>query len=265
MNIGGLPHGVGEWATSSVNLQNGCEHNCRYCYAHCMAERFGRATPKTWPEPVINKAAINKGFSQRSGRIMFPTTHDVTERNLDHCTATLGKMLRAGNEVLVVSKPHLPCIKTICRECGDYKRQMMFRFTIGSANNEILKYWEPGAPSYQERLRSLKFAHEHSFPTSVSCEPMLDDNIHAVIKAARPYVTDAIWLGRANRLKGILALNCPKDVEAMRRADELIGLLSDEFIRGLYRRYKNHPLIKWKDSIKEVIGLKRPTKRGLDV
>jgi len=257
-------HGVGEWASSSENIQKGCEHDCRYCYAHGIGKHYGWA-PKRWSEPVLREDKLGKGFRKRSGRIMFPTTHDITERNIDHCIVTLGRMLAAGNEVLIVSKPHLSCIKAICSEFVDYKDQILFRFTIGSANNRILEYWEPGAPSFGERLCCLKLAYRKGFQTSVSCEPMLDQNIHAVIKKVRPYVTDAIWLGRANRLRCCIAQNCPGDLEVARKADELIKLLSDDFVWQLYESYKNDPLIKWKDSIKKVIGLKRPRVRGLDV
>ena len=39
-------HGTGEWAAGNVNIQNGCEHNCLYCYAKAMAIRFRRNTPE---------------------------------------------------------------------------------------------------------------------------------------------------------------------------------------------------------------------------
>lgn len=48
-------HGVGEWASHSVNIQSGCEKNCKYCYPKCMAIRFGRKTLSSWnkrPETV---------------------------------------------------------------------------------------------------------------------------------------------------------------------------------------------------------------------
>ncbi len=38
------PTGTQEWAASNVNIQDGCEHDCRYCYAKTMAIRFKRAT-----------------------------------------------------------------------------------------------------------------------------------------------------------------------------------------------------------------------------
>jgi hypothetical protein len=40
---------------------------------------------------------------------------------------------------------------------------------------------------------------------------------------------------------------------------------SDEAITDLYRRYQRDPVIKWKDSIKKVVGIARPQEAGLDV
>jgi hypothetical protein len=39
---------------------------------------------------------------------------------------------------------------------------------------------------------------------------------------------------------------------------------ADVAIGALYRRHRNDPLIKWKDSIKSVVGLSRPAAAGLD-
>ena len=39
---------------------------------------------------------------------------------------------------------------------------------------------------------------------------------------------------------------------------------TDAAIRVLYRRHCRDPLIKWKDSIKSVVGLSRPAEVGLD-
>jgi len=196
---------------------------------------------------------------------MFPTSHDIDPTNLDACLTVLRAMLGAGNDVLIVSKPHLICIRRLCGELGAYKSQITFRFTIGSASDRVLKAWEPNAPSFSERIASLKLAFNSGFQTSVSCEPMLDGNIHEVISKVTPYVTDSIWLGIANRLRGQIAINCPDDEKVMAMANDLIGLMSDEFIHSLYARYKSDSTIKWKDSIKKVVGIERPIEKGLDI
>ena len=252
------PHGTQEWAASNVNIQDGCEHDCRYCYAKTMAIRFKRATPASWGKPRLRQHDLDRGFTRRSGRIMFPTAHDITARNLDECLAVLHRMLTAGNDLLIVSKPWLTCVTRLCDELAPYRSQIVFRFSIGSTDTAVLSYWEPGAPSFKERLASLRTAHLNDFQTSVSGEPMLDGNPDALIAAVRPYVTDSIWLGKINRLRHILPLNCPGDQEAVRRGESLMASQNDATIRALYARYRRDPLVKWKDSIKSVVGLTRP-------
>ncbi|WFB36788.1 radical SAM protein [Kiritimatiellota bacterium B12222] len=259
-------HGVGEWASHSVNIQSGCEKNCKYCYAKSMAIRFGRKTPSNWnKKPDLNEKAIGKGYRKREGRIMYPTSHDITPRNIEEYLTVLLKLLESGNEVLIVSKPTLPCIKRICEECEAYKDQILFRFTIGSANDSVLKFWEPGAPMFQHRLDCLKLAYKNGFATSVSSEPMLDNRIDKVVTKTMPYVTDAIWLGRVNQLRQALSINCPKDNVAKKRGDELLAKQTDTYLSELYESYKDDPKVKYKDSIKEAVGLERPETVGLDI
>jgi DNA repair photolyase len=259
------PHGTQEWAASNVNIQDGCEHDCRYCYAKTMAIRFKRATVASWGKPRLRQHDLDRTFTKRAGRIMFPTAHDITSRNIDECLSVVTRMLAAGNDLLIVSKPWLACVTRLCDELAPYRSQIVFRFSIGSVDNAVLSYWEPGAPSFKERFASLKTAHLHDFQTSISGEPMLDGNPDALIAAVRPYVTDSIWLGKINRLRNILPVNCPRDAEAVRRGQILVALQSDKAIRALYDRHRHDPLIKWKDSVKAVVGLTRPSATGLDV
>lgn len=258
-------YGVEEWANYSVNIQTGCSTNCAYCFARAIASRFKRATPESWATPIIDKAKVAKRHRKRTGRTMFPTSHDICQDNLGECITTLRSLIEAGNEVLIVSKPDPWCIRQICGQFRDEKSQIMFRFTIGSANDTTLKFWEPNAPTFKDRLSALRYAFEHGFQTSVSCEPMLDKEIGKVVDAVLPYVTDAVWLGRVNNLRQAIALNCPCDTDVMEAADRLLAEQTDDWLRELYRRYRKNPKIKYKDSIKKAVGLSRPTKAGLDV
>ncbi len=93
---------------------------------------------------------------------------------------------------------------------------------------------------------------------------MLDGNPDALIAAVRPYVTDTIWLGKINRLRQILPFNCPGDPESLRVGESLMTTQSDTEIRALYDRHRGDRIIKWKDSIKAVVGINRPKASGLD-
>jgi len=186
---------------------------------------------------------------------MFPTTHDITPTNLSACIQKLTRLLAPGNEGIIVTKPHLDYVKALCEVFPMFKDQFVFRFTIGSSNSDTLRFWEPGAPDFEERLSSLKYAHWKGYQTSVSCEPMLDNNIADVVEQVLPYVTETVWIGKPNKLKGRLSVNGHNDEETMTRADRLQQSLSDQFIWDLYGRYNDNPKIRWKESVSKVVGI----------
>jgi len=256
--------GTKEWAKHNVNIQTGCPNDCRYCYAKSMALRFGRTTREGWREPEINRNKVSKGYRKREGTIMFPTSHDITQDNLNECIVVLLKLLEAENELLIVSKPDPECIQELCYRLKGFKNQIKFRFTIGSAENDVLRFWEPGAPSPAQRIEALKTAFDLGFATSVSCEPMLDNRIEDVVENVLPYVTDAIWIGLPNMLNQRIALNCGDD-ETKARAKELMACFTKERIIELYETYADNPKIKWKESIKKAVGLDLPDQAGLDI
>ena len=263
--MGKTVFGTKEWASSNVNILNGCQHDCLYCYAKAMSPRQQRLI-EDWKNPTLRDHILKKGYGKRQGTIMFPTTHDIHPDNLNEVLDTLEKLLKPGNKVLIVSKPHIRCIEAICSKFRKYVDQILFRFTIGSANDRVLKFWEPNAPSFADRLICLQDAFSQSYMTSVSCEPMLDDRIDLVIETASDFVTDAIWLGKANFLVERLKMNGLWDNRHVRdRAAELLRWQSDDRIISLYEKYKDHPKIKWKESIKKIVGLEIPVEAGLDI
>jgi len=191
--------GVGEWADSSVNCYYGCSNNCAYCYAKRMAIRFGRIeNPEEWKNMKPNWDAINKGYGKREGRVMFPTSHDITIESYENCLIVLKKLLDAGNEVLITTKPNITVISKLCAYLERYKEQIQFRFTITSDNDEILKHFEPNAPDFNQRYLSLVLAHGFNYKTSVSIEPFLDKDPYNLIRKVAPFCTESIWVGKLN-------------------------------------------------------------------
>jgi len=279
---GGLG-GTQEWSGTSLNFQRGCENNCLYCYARQGAVRKGQTTSEEWEKPthgvggkrlLADDSPLPRLHEPTPGNIalkrdtqpyMFPTSHDITPDNLDSAIHLLRRALRGGNYVLVVSKPRLECIKALCKEFSGYRNQILFRFTIGSADDDALGFWEPGAPSFEERLASLKYAHSHGFKTSVSCEPMLDGNVEAVVEATLPYVSDAIWIGTLNNLllKGTEKLAAGAE-HLNGYQDQVLAVVStqgEDRLRELEQTYKDQPRVKWKKHVKNVLGiepLKKP-------
>jgi len=195
-----ITSGTREWADYNVNCFKGCYNNCRYCYAKMMAKRFGRATEETWKEMKIRHDIVNKKFRKYNGRVMFPSSHDIIDipEVKEACFHVIGRLIKAGNEVLITTKPRLSIIKAISKKFSLNKSQMQFRFTITSTNDELLSFWEPNAPMFRERMKSLKFAFKKGFKTSLSIEPFLDYEPQKLVMTLAPYVTESIWLGPMN-------------------------------------------------------------------
>jgi len=266
-----IKHGVREWATKSVNFLDGCQHGCLYCYACCFkAGRMGKKLglrPKDWTTPRVNPEMLKRSLRQAKRKervVMYPSTHDIHPDNLGLHLQVIRVQVNNCDRLLIVSKPHLECIRAICDAFPEYKDKILFRFSIGSADSTVLGEWEPNAPTFEERLECLKHAHKRGFQTSVSCEPMLDDHIEDVVEACRPYVTDAIWLGKINRLKSCLALNGHNSPTTLAAANKLTASQSDTRINELYGKYRDDAKIKFKESIKRVVGIALSTVDGLD-
>lgn len=250
--------GVSEWADYSYNIGTGCSNNCRYCYA-CgiaidMANRDGRTFTRTdWATDNVKawKANINQ---EADGIVMFPSMHDITPTYLPTYISTLRNMLNSGNQVLLVTKPRLECIRSICNQFQDHREMMLFRMTITSLNNELSRYWEPNAPLPGERLEALQLAFESGYQTSVSVEPMIDsvDNTIALYRRVLSYLTKDIWFGKMNDIDRRVCVDGQETTQAIRLIREQ---QSDREILRLYGELKDAEKVAWKDSIRKIVKI----------
>jgi len=260
--------GTAEWAVANANCITGCRHGCHYCYGQYNAcVRFKTVKPEDWINEKIDWKRANKKWSKINGTIMFPTQSDISPntkdlKTLDANITCLKNILAPGNNVLIVSKPHIECITRICEELKGYKDKILFRFTIGALDNEILKHWEPNAPSFGERFDCLQHAFKAGFETSVSCEPMLDsDGIIQLFDVLEPYVTDGIWIGMMNQVRQRVKIITAEDKKYV---DMIVKGQTEKRIREIYEELKDDVKIRWKESFKTVLGLELAEKAGTD-
>jgi len=193
-----ITEGTREWAEQNVNCYSGCSHDCLYCYAKFMAIRYNRKTEETWSIMEPTKT-VQKGWKYHSDmRFMFPSTHDITPETVQTCLKVLLKLLNPGNRVLIVSKPHFEVIKLLCKKLAFCINRIEFRFTITSDNDQLLSYWEPNAPTFEERLAALRFAAQKGFKTSLSIEPFLDPDPVPLFTLLTKATEGEIWIGPMN-------------------------------------------------------------------
>jgi DNA repair photolyase len=220
-------------------------------------------TEADWANCCDLSEEIDKSRPLYDGQVMFPAAHDIIPENLESCVKVLGKLLDAGNKVLIVSKPHLDCIQRLCREFYERRERILFRFTITARNSEILAFWEPGAPGYQERLMALRSCYERGFATSVSIEPMLHrEDVVQMVYELLPYVSHSLWIGKMNRIDSRVSRG---DEQTLREIERISLGQSDQELRLLYEELGHLGRIRWKESIKEVLGLPLATEVGQDL
>lgn len=241
-----ITSGTKEWADYNVNCVKGCFNNCRYCYAKIMAKRFGRCTEETWKEMEINKNVLSKTFGKYNGRVMFPSSHDIVDIPdiKEACFTVIHKLLQARNELLITTKPKLSVTEDIIQRFHSFKSQIQFRFTITSLDNKLISFWEPNAPSFEERFESLRYAYEKDYKTSVSIEPFLDYDPSRLVYIVSPYVTESIWLGPMNYIpKNGLSNVFGQQYVEIRKKYEICHL------REVFEGLKEFPRLRFKDSM----------------
>jgi len=275
-----------DWAYDFISFWTGCSNDCLYCYAKNDAVTKKRLNLVDWKNEKIRPHDFNKNYKLFNSPLMFPSSHDITNHNFVSCCTVLTKLLGVGNRVLIVSKPRFELITKICNDFIRYRNNIIFRFTIGSTNDNILSFWEPNAPSYDERKSALKYAYNSGYRTSVSIEPMLDaDNIVELIDDLTPFVNHSIWIGlmsalwyldtdeadvktdagrnRVARNKShfgdVLAQKIKEEVQKIKKTQR------PENLKRIYEKLKdkkipgqNKLLIQWKSGIRDEIGLPRP-------
>jgi DNA repair photolyase len=245
-----------QWARYTINLFTGkCKNGCIYCYRNADIARF-----KQSPEMVIKTEFLTKDFRKRNDLTMYPSSHDIRFDMIEHHLAFLKNFLRSGSNILVVSKADMVCFRMLCNELKPFKEQIEFRITIGSFSNDVIRFYEPNAPSLFSRLHSLIHAHRVGYKTSLSIEPMLDKNPEQIVEKVSPFISENIWIGKMNLAKVRLTLNGHAD--KWPQVQELVNWqANDQNILELVQRLSKYHKIKWKDSIQKVIDEDSKMKR----
>lgn len=250
--------GVYEWADFSYNIGTGCSNGCRYCYACGIAMEMARKDSKVfrrsdWPRDNVKLWKANIHQSE-DGILMFPSMHDITPAYLPTYIRALRNILNAGTRVVVVTKPRLECVSTICDQFQDHKDNMLFRMTITGLDEDLARFWEPGAPLPEERLTALRLAFDSGYQTSVSVEPMIDsvDRTVELYHTVLPYLTEDIYFGKMNEVDRRVEMADQSSRDAVRLIREQ---QSDANISRFYQQLRGADKVEWKDSIRKIVGL----------
>lgn len=235
--------GTLEWMPHSFNCVLGCANNCRYCYARRIKKDRFKQTQDWSKEILLDR--MKEASKLYKGGVMFPTAHDITAQNYEHCAKHLKELIGSGNKVLIVSKM---CEYVARRFCIDFSpsENIEFRLTMNCVDD----YWQQGSPYYMRTIGALVDLQESGFKTSISFEPMLCHPDYIVRKLLRnDFVKrrlDSIWFGCLTGYK----LN-----PAIPEEKAILELYKPENLKRIYAQYKDDPKINFKESFRRRIKL----------
>lgn len=164
-----------EYSPLACNLYKGCSHGCIYCYAPraTFNKNFTKASPRAGILVQVEKEAAK--CKVNDGPILLCFTCDPYQP-IDH----EHKITRQALEIF--SKYNLPVqiltkggmLATRDFDILSKNPKNTFAVTLTTDDEALSKKWEPFASLQEERITSLKIAHEIGITTWVSFEPVFD-------------------------------------------------------------------------------------------
>jgi DNA repair photolyase len=167
------PSQVYDW---TINPYVGCEHGCTYCYA-CFIKRFTGHQEK-WGEFVdvkINAPSLlaKEIMRKKKGTIWISGVCDPyqpLEKKYELTKKCLEILLAEQWPVVIQTKSPL-----VLRDLPLFKKfkEMEVGFSLGTADEEIRKIFEPKAPPVEMRIKALEKLHQEKIKTYAMIAPLL--------------------------------------------------------------------------------------------
>jgi DNA repair photolyase len=195
----------------SINPYEGCGFNCTYCYVH--GSKYGenlaaKIVVKKDAVAILDKQLTNRAKKNEYGFIAIGSATDAymqAESEIGLTRDLLQIILKHRFPVFISTKSDLivrdfDILKQIDEKANlpdDLKqnpgRGVIISFSFSTVDEKLAKQIEPGAPSPQKRLETLRRCSETGFLCGVNAMPLLpfitdsDEELDQIVSAAKHY------------------------------------------------------------------------------
>jgi DNA repair photolyase len=175
----------------SMNLYRGCQHRCIYCDSRSECYRIDKdVLVKANAVELLTGELARKRVKGTIGTGSMNDPYMPLEEKVNLTGRALQVIARYRFPVHIITKSNLVLkdLETLCQINQVYAA---ISFTITTADDELGKKLEPGAPLVSERLRAMKVLSEHGIRTGVTMMPILpfiednEENITRIVTLAR--------------------------------------------------------------------------------
>ncbi len=210
-----------EYAPLAVNLYRGCSHGCIYCYAPACIfvsqTEFIRARPRAvLPQLEADASKLEELHTTDSVLLCFtcdPYQPIDTKYELSRKAITTLHSHHLGVTILTKGG------KRAERDLDLLTNSDWFGVTLTNLDRNLSLQWEPGAALPEDRVSSLKAAHDRGVKTWVSLEPVLYPEVALQIIRQTHTFVDKFKVGKLNYHPHARAINWHQF------ADDVNGLL----------------------------------------
>jgi len=202
----------------SINPYEGCGFNCTYCYVH--GSKYGedlaeKIVIKKDATAILDEQLANRAKKNEFGFIAVGSATDAymqVEEEIGLTKELLQVILKHKFPVFISTKSELikkdiDLLKQIDANAilpEDLKqnpgRGVIISFSFSTLDEKLSKQLEPGAPSPQKRLETLKLFCDNGFLCGVNAMPLLpyisdtDEEIEKIVAAAKQYGANYILI-----------------------------------------------------------------------
>ena len=229
-----------EYSKLAVNIYSGCGHRCEYCYSSAIM----RTSRETFSQPAPRKDILRKikqdtlvlQNEHRTDPVLLCFTCDpYPPIDEDHqlTRQTIQILHQHDLNVTILTKGG----KRAERDFDLLPDDDWLGATLTNLDDDVSLRWEPGVALPEERINSLRKAHEKEIKTWVSLEPVLyPETTREIIRRTYSFV-DAFKVGTLNYHPHA------KNIDWRRFAIDVQQLLN--FLKCSY--YLKNDLRKWID------------------
>lgn len=184
-----------EYSPFSLNLHNGCSHDCQYCYAK---KRFiGTCETRVKKSSLANIESDLKGWQgeRKPVHLTFQgDPYDLGRQDNSEVRKALELFRKYNHPFQVLTKGGTKAVQ----DFDLYGPTDRFGSTLTFLNDVDSMKWEPAAALPGDRIEALRQAHSRKIKTWASLEPVIDPaQTLALIEATHDFV-DHYGVGKMN-------------------------------------------------------------------
>jgi len=234
-----------EYSPLALNLYEGCDHNCFYCYVPNIKRAFNKyydhKTVKC-RKNVIENLRNEAPKLREKNQVLLSFTGDpycLANNEFGLTRQALEILYKNNIQVAILTKGGKRAISDI-EIIKKFGNSIKVGCTLTFDNDIHSLEYEPGAAPASERIEMLKYFNEHNVETWVSMEPVLNHN-HSLnlIKMAMPY-TSHFKIGKLNHFPDI-----ERKIDWTQFLHDVVEIMRE----NNKPFYIKNDLLKWNDNI----------------